>query len=562
MGGPDETVLRERIFEVLKDADLSIVSAKKIRAALAEMPDGALPAGLDLVEQKKDVDAVIRSCYDEVTAKRKLQLPGKQGADGGGDSGEAPPALPPSSTKAPAKRSKAPAKKRAADAKDGEPKKKRAASANSPLNRPMRLSPAMAEVCAGDEMPRYAVVKQLWVYIKAHNLQNESNKRQIVCDEKLTSLFGKPTVEYVHRWRMLTLQLVRDGQEVGAVHAAGAPASMPGAADIGGATMEMGSGAGGTAFTPLSMLIQQYSRNPGQFQRHFWRHQMDLVENGHDADGKAIDFYNLGSVPNGSSSALPLARIKKVMKNDDEVKMISAEAPILFSRACEIFIADLTCRAFMVAEENKRRTIQRSDIANAIARSDLFDFLIDIVPRSEMVRNRSASAPIRNALPVSAVPSPLASAEMPGRGMGGMWDAKASPAGFLPLRPTQPQPDIRGGRMEMPEGALGMGQAPHTLKGMHKPQFSSNPDWNTGMYPFHAASAMGDTRMHPGTPNLGMPAHAAASTRVPRAGVDAAFMDANAPLSMPSQQTRGPFLNMVPYGMGDHQPKGEGGPQE
>lgn len=33
---------------------------------------------------------------------------------------------------------------------------------------------------------------------------------------------------------------------------------------------------------------------------------------------------------------LPLARIKKVMKaSDDQVKMISAEAPILFAKACE-----------------------------------------------------------------------------------------------------------------------------------------------------------------------------------------------------------------------------------
>lgn len=96
----------------------------------------------------------------------------------------------------------------------------------------------------------------------------------------------------------------------------------------------------------LGSLIQQYSRNPSQFQRQFWRHQMNLVENGFDSDGKAIDFFNLGSAPSGNSSALPLARIKKVMKNDDEVKvrmsmssnfwqMISAEAPILFSRACE-----------------------------------------------------------------------------------------------------------------------------------------------------------------------------------------------------------------------------------
>lgn len=35
------------------------------------------------------------------------------------------------------------------------------------------------------------------------------------------------------------------------------------------------------------------------------------------------------------------------------------------------------------AEENKRRTLQRSDIAAAIAKTDMFDFLIDIVPREE-----------------------------------------------------------------------------------------------------------------------------------------------------------------------------------
>lgn len=35
------------------------------------------------------------------------------------------------------------------------------------------------------------------------------------------------------------------------------------------------------------------------------------------------------------------------------------------------------------AEESKRRTLQRSDIAAAISKTDMFDFLIDIVPREE-----------------------------------------------------------------------------------------------------------------------------------------------------------------------------------
>lgn len=80
---------------------------------------------------------------------------------------------------------------------------------------------------------------------------------------------------------------------------------------------------------------------------------------------------------------LPLARIKKVMKADPEVKMISAEAPILFAKGCEIFITELTMRAWIHAEENKRRTLQRSDIASALTKSDMFDFLIDVVPREE-----------------------------------------------------------------------------------------------------------------------------------------------------------------------------------
>ncbi|PWN98680.1 histone-fold-containing protein [Tilletiopsis washingtonensis] len=76
---------------------------------------------------------------------------------------------------------------------------------------------------------------------------------------------------------------------------------------------------------------------------------------------------------------LPLARIKKVMKEDDEIKMISAEAPIIFARACEVFIADLTCRAYLHATAARRRTLLRSDVEGALSKSDLFDFLIDVV---------------------------------------------------------------------------------------------------------------------------------------------------------------------------------------
>ncbi|XP_068625044.1 nuclear transcription factor Y subunit gamma-like isoform X2 [Battus philenor] len=95
------------------------------------------------------------------------------------------------------------------------------------------------------------------------------------------------------------------------------------------------------------------------------------------------------------TQALPLARIKKIMKLDEEVKMISAEAPVLFAKAAEIFIHELTLRAWSHTKDNKRRTLQRNDIAMAISKSDQFDFLIDIVPRHEVKPNKPREEPPR-----------------------------------------------------------------------------------------------------------------------------------------------------------------------
>lgn len=48
-----------------------------------------------------------------------------------------------------------------------------------------------------------------------------------------------------------------------------------------------------------------------------------------------------------------------------------------------VFITEITARAFIIADSNKRRTLSRADIAKAVSKSDQFDFLIDILPREE-----------------------------------------------------------------------------------------------------------------------------------------------------------------------------------
>lgn len=77
---------------------------------------------------------------------------------------------------------------------------------------------------------------------------------------------------------------------------------------------------------------------------------------------------------------LPLARIKRIMKSDEDVDMISAEAPILFAKACELFILDMTVRANFEAEMENRNNIEREDFFNVFHKTPEYDFLSAAVP--------------------------------------------------------------------------------------------------------------------------------------------------------------------------------------
>jgi len=76
---------------------------------------------------------------------------------------------------------------------------------------------------------------------------------------------------------------------------------------------------------------------------------------------------------------LPLARIKRIMKSDEDVRMISAEAPVLFAKACEMFILDMSLRSFAYSTNHKRKTLTKEDVIEAIKMTDIFDFLVDVI---------------------------------------------------------------------------------------------------------------------------------------------------------------------------------------
>jgi upstream activation factor subunit UAF30 len=72
-------------------------------------------------------------------------------------------------------------------------KKKVARKPNAGFMVALTPSSALAEVIGAKAMPRTEMVKQIWVYIKKHKLQDSKNRRMINADAKLKPVFGGKT---------------------------------------------------------------------------------------------------------------------------------------------------------------------------------------------------------------------------------------------------------------------------------------------------------------------------------------------------------------------------------
>jgi upstream activation factor subunit UAF30 len=86
------------------------------------------------------------------------------------------------------------AKAGAKKAADKPAAKKAAGSKPNALQQPLQPSKELAVIVGSNPLPRGEVVSKMWEYIKKNNLQNPENKREILADDKLQPIFGKPKV--------------------------------------------------------------------------------------------------------------------------------------------------------------------------------------------------------------------------------------------------------------------------------------------------------------------------------------------------------------------------------
>lgn len=73
--------------------------------------------------------------------------------------------------------------------------------------KPMQLSEPLADMLGESQLSRPQTVKQIWAYVKSRDMQDPSDKRQILCDEKMRAVFKSDKVHMFTMNKLLASHL-------------------------------------------------------------------------------------------------------------------------------------------------------------------------------------------------------------------------------------------------------------------------------------------------------------------------------------------------------------------
>ncbi|GFE55677.1 histone-like transcription factor protein [Babesia ovis] len=208
-------------------------------------------------------------------------------------------------------------------------------------------------------------------------------------------------------------------------------------------------------------------------------------------------------LPLNRGSNLPIARIKKIMKEGEHPGMIAADAPVLLAKACEMLIKDLTLQSWDCTLTTRRCTLQRQDVAAAIFKNSCYNFMLDIFTPEELYPKLEPK--VGNIIQFNP--------------MKHMKDARSYP--FMHGL-NNPRDGYMHGNLPMGQGHIPMGHAEMYHRGMQR--YLLNPaaqghvmgSHNLHVVPFHGIPALNNMMPYPkNMPMNGHMMHSAPLTKLP-----------------------------------------------
>ncbi|XP_064603637.1 uncharacterized protein LOC135469048 isoform X1 [Liolophura sinensis] len=227
--------IRASVRKILKGADLTSLSSKKVRRMLEEQYDA------DFTDRKQEIDDILMKAISEEEDSQNSQASNGKNSESEASSEsedeievEPPKKKAKPSTKSKGKKSSKPITPHntSADLSDDEAdvddeelakqlqeeesggrksrhrsvkkspvqkKKKRKEktprkTGTSTYSQPCVLSPDLATIMGTDRMARKDVVKRMWEIVKERKLEDPKNRQFMVCDEELFKVFGKKRI--------------------------------------------------------------------------------------------------------------------------------------------------------------------------------------------------------------------------------------------------------------------------------------------------------------------------------------------------------------------------------
>eukprot|EP00271_Cylindrocystis_brebissonii_P007322 TRINITY_DN2069_c1_g1_i1.p1 TRINITY_DN2069_c1_g1~~TRINITY_DN2069_c1_g1_i1.p1 ORF type:complete len:380 (-),score=139.47 TRINITY_DN2069_c1_g1_i1:322-1461(-) len=224
-----EETIRQRLLEILETADLNVATERIIRKQLEQ------ELGCSLADRKE----FIRGEVGNFLRRRQEEAEGGAAEDEEEEEEEEE-----AEEEQKVKKTRKSSKRALKEEKAGQKRR-----TGGGLTKVCRLSDSLGELIGFTELPRTQVVKEIWVYIRKHDLQDPKNRKMILCDAPMQQVLGTASVGMFQMNKYLSKHIFPiEGEE---------PKPKKQKAEGGAAS---GPGTGFTAPQPISEKLRAFMR--------------------------------------------------------------------------------------------------------------------------------------------------------------------------------------------------------------------------------------------------------------------------------------------------------------